>query len=243
MLCIFFLQRKGRERKKKPGRVILQQLVEASVFHCQYCSFWSRELSFFHDHVLGHGKTPAFRCSVCSQQRKTRSAIDNHIKQRKTTDHYNARCIRSVSPPRDEYANQFRVNLVPEKMQWGQFSDSQDAPLPTSLEERNIDSSLLRNPVPENNGSMDNNNNGSDEMMTSDISCSPNVALNSYTDPIQPAALDLQLSWETSLASENLIVLKNFLRSLECSKIDGIFFSSLIIFVMLSKLILFCSIN
>lgn len=198
-------QNQGLKRKKKPGRIVVEKLVELSVYHCNYCSFWSKTLSLFHDHVLSHSKTPAFRCSTCSQGSKSRPSIQKHINQKRKMDfeHYYARCVRSVSPPRDQYVANFRPTLVPQKTQCGRFSaTTQDIGRATT-------------PSSSNTGDTYAIEDSDDTRLPNATSEPASVAL---ADSIQQVALES--NWENMLASDNCAVLTEFLHTLERTKIN-----------------------
>jgi len=119
-------------------------------------------------------------------------------------EHYYARCIRSVSPPRDQYVAHFRQTLVPQKTQCGRFTaTTQD---------------IGTSPSPSNTGD------------TSAIVYSDDTRLPNATSEPSPVALAdsiqqvaLELNWENMLASDNCAVLTEFLHALERTKINGNF--------------------
>ena len=121
-------------------------------------------------------------------------------------EHYYARCVRSVSPPRDQYVANFRPTLVPQKTQCGRFSaTTQDIGRATT-------------PSSSNTGDTYAIEDSDDTRLPNATSEPASVAL---ADSIQQVALES--NWENMLASDNCAVLTEFLHTLERTKINGNF--------------------
>ena len=99
-------------------------MVEKDVYHCPLCNFWSKQLCYFHDHVMGHDlESPAFSCSNCAFTSKHRHGINLHIRTKKKEqdgDHEDAAC--KITPmPEDKYAACFKSAIVPGGVKSGRF--------------------------------------------------------------------------------------------------------------------------
>lgn len=113
-------------------------------------------------------------------------------------DHYYARCIRSISPPRDQYVGYLRTTSVPQKTHCGRFVEATQVTQASPSHSITSDTSAMKD---------------SNDTCLPNETCEPVMA-----DSIKPVALE---SWENMLASDNCAVLTEFLLILERTRING----------------------
>ena len=83
------------------------------MYQCTFCSYWARSVSNFHQHLVAHEKTPAFKCSNCDFSARYRTKITRHIQKSLKSTHETARWIMIKSLPEDQYSQYVKKVLIP----------------------------------------------------------------------------------------------------------------------------------